>query len=219
MLGVGGRWLGRHTMGSWGLDSWGRECLVPLGNPGAATWLEPLHFPPWTRPRRVEVGSRPPPLPVLTSAEPGLPPARLPTASCARRSSSNSGSSSGRGAGARRRPRPRMAGLMCPMSGLSRPHVPSTPAQPRPAPAVTGAAGATATSSRRPSAAPAPPAPPHAAPPSCQDNSMPARRWREQLPNATWEPASIPHSLKIPDVPPHARIQPEVWSWTLGLWI
>lgn len=108
----------------------------------------------------------PPPPPVLTSAAPGLPPARLPTASCARRSSSNSGSNSGSGGGARRRPRPRMAGLRCPMSGLSRPHVPSTPAQPGPAPAVTGAPSATATSSRRPLAAPAPPAPPHDAPPS-----------------------------------------------------
>lgn len=106
--------------------------------------------------------------PGLTSAVPGLPPARLPTASCARRSSSNSGSNSGSGSGGgpRRRPRPRVAGLACPMSGPSRPHVPCTPALPGPAPAVTGAPSATtaASSSLRPRAAPAPPAPPHAGP-------------------------------------------------------
>lgn len=66
----GGRWLGRHKMGSWGLDSWVRECLVPLGGPGAATWLERLHFPPWTRPRRVEAGSRPFPHPHPQSSPP-----------------------------------------------------------------------------------------------------------------------------------------------------
>lgn len=159
-------------MGSWGLDSWVYECLVPLGVPGGRlltgkTALPALDmFALGSRGRVPPLPPSPRTRPGLTSAVPGLPPARLPTASCARRTSSNSGSNSGSGGGPRRRPRPRVAGLACPMSGPSRPHVPCTPALLGRAPAVTGAPSATtaASSSLRPRAALAPPAPPHASP-------------------------------------------------------
>lgn len=69
--------------------------------------------------------------PGLTSAAPGLPPLRLPTASCARRSSGSSVSNSCSGGGPRRQPRSRAAGRTGPMSRPSRPHVPCTPARPQ----------------------------------------------------------------------------------------
>lgn len=171
-LGAGGSWEDRRW-GSWGQNSWVHECLVPLGAyRGRPLGWKDCAFCPGRVCVRVQ--GPVPPLPPsprtrpgLTSAAPGLPPVRLPTASCARRRSSNSGSNSGSGGGPRWRPRPRAAGLVGPMSRPSRPHVPCTPARPGPAPAVTGAPSATAAaaaSSRRPRAAPAPPAPPHAGP-------------------------------------------------------
>lgn len=60
-LSWGWRGLGQQMMRSWGLDSWVHECLVPLGEPGElVTWLERLHFLPWTCPRwGSEAGSLP----------------------------------------------------------------------------------------------------------------------------------------------------------------
>lgn len=146
--------------------------------------------------------------PGLTSAAPGLPPARFPTASCARRSSSNSGSNSGGGGRPRQRPRPRVAGLACPISGPSRPQVPCTPALLGPAPAVTRAPSATAAaaSSRRPRAAPAPPAPPRTSPAYLvRTIAWQLQRRVEQLGKPGWGPTSSPRPVEIPGVQPHAR--------------
>lgn len=144
---IKGAWGTGHLAGKAALSALD---MSPLGFRGRVPSLPPF---PRTRPG-------------LTSAAPGLPPTRFPTASCARRSSSNSGSNSGGCGRPRQRPRPRVAGLACPMSGPSRPQVPCTPALLGPAPAVTRAPSATAAaaSSRHPRAAPAPPAPPRTSP-------------------------------------------------------
>lgn len=211
-LGARGGWEDRRW-GCWGLNSKVHECLVPLGAYGGwpLGWKDCAFCPGRVR---VRVQGPVPPLPPsprtrpgLTSAAPGLPPARLPTASCARRRSSNSGSNSGSGGGPRRRPRPRAAGLVGPMSRPSRPHVPCTPARPGPSgdrssqrhrrrrlllPPPAGCAGAASPAPRRPRL------------PS-QDKSVAALRKVEQLWNPGWEPAPGPRLLEIPGVPPHAR--------------
>lgn len=201
MLGVGGGWdVG--GWGSWGLKPWVHKCS--WGRLGAdhlagKTALSALYM--------SALASRDPvpPLPPsprtrpgLTSAAPGLPPARLPMAGCARRSSSNSGSSSGSGGWPGRRLRPRAAGLAGPMSRPLRPHVPCTPARPGPSgdrssqrhrrhlllPPPPGCAGAASHAPRRPRL-------------PGQDNSVAAPRRMEQLGNPGREPAPGPRPWRF----------------------
>lgn len=154
--------------------------------------------------------------PGLTSAAPGLPPARLPTASCARRSSSKTGSD-GR---PRRRPRPRAAGLAGPMSRPLLPHVPCTPRLARPGPS-----GDRSSQRRRRRLLPPPPGCAGAASPAPrrprlrgQDNSAAAVRRVGRLGSPAWE-LREPPPLGSPGGPPLAKAQPgvRVNSWPLGI--
>lgn len=152
-------------MGGWGLDSWVRECLAPLGDRGRGGppgWKDCTF-----RPGHVRVGSRPGPAPSPTpqssppprrgSHRPGSR-RRAARAEAAAIVAATAAAAAGPGGGPDREWR----GLCAPCLGS---HALTSPAlPPSPAPAVTGAPSATATSSRRPLAAPAPPAPPHAGP-------------------------------------------------------